>query len=371
MAGAEGYALECAHVLSCQLEEWYPYLRRHTVKTEFLRLPEAFVSYLLEDGVVLPKGAVISTSAETSRVLDSDFEEDVAGDSAGDIAGAGGRARSVQDDDDPDFTALQQAMRDSMRRLGGAVFPKLNWSAPRDAVWATAGSLKCITTGDIIMLLKSSEFVAHDLERAFEHCCDASPNGEPPLLTRPPHFTLALRRWSGIRPSNCWRAFCRGDDVVALSHRDVATSYPFLQDGAERRRIASLVCAFHAETLRQCGARAMGLSRKVVDVYVDSADRVFVIDVGVWAGSTDSLLFSWEELEGYCRAPAAELAGDRVRVVAREEAGMRNPLAQFRGPLEVGAGAFDMEAFMSQCRAGGYSDDEEDGGDGVDGEGGE
>ena len=110
----------------------------------------------------------------------------------------------------------------------------------------------------------------------------------------------------------------------------------------------------------------MELRRKVVDVYVDSTDRVFVIDVGVWAGSTDSLLFSWEELEGYCRAPAAELAGDRVRVVARDQAGMRNPLAQFRGPLEVGAGGFDMEAFMSQCRAGGYSDDEDGGVDGID-----
>lgn len=41
-----------ADVLRCQFQEWYPRFRRVSLKSEFLPLPEDFVSYLLDDGGV-------------------------------------------------------------------------------------------------------------------------------------------------------------------------------------------------------------------------------------------------------------------------------------------------------------------------------
>ena len=67
---------------------------------------------------------------------------------------------------------LEKRLREAIEELGGAVFPKLDWSAPRDAGFLRAGSLKCETPGDIFLLLKGSDFVAHDLTHAFDACVD-------------------------------------------------------------------------------------------------------------------------------------------------------------------------------------------------------
>ena len=111
-----------------------------------------------------------------------------------------------------------------IKELGGAVFPKLNWSSPKvsssknvecslrgerekeikkvcfnvgpkkknknllsffhflrpqDAVWiSTTGSLKCVTPGDVFLLLKSSDNIMHDLTMAFEGCEGEKPEVE-------------------------------------------------------------------------------------------------------------------------------------------------------------------------------------------------
>ena len=53
------------------------------------------------------------------------------------------------------------------------MLPKLNWSSPRDAAWmGFARTLKCTTLTDIFTLLKSSEFVCHDLSMPYQHCVD-------------------------------------------------------------------------------------------------------------------------------------------------------------------------------------------------------
>ncbi len=68
------------------------------------------------------------------------------------------------------FPALEAALGEAIAALGGAVVPKLNWSVPRDATWVNGGSLKCETVGDVLLLLKSSDFVLHDLELLVGGC---------------------------------------------------------------------------------------------------------------------------------------------------------------------------------------------------------
>jgi hypothetical protein len=74
-----------------------------------------------------------------------------------------------------------------LKEFGGKAFVKLNWSAPKvrlqqnlgrrvtqhrapcfqDAKWVNfAGNLRCQSVGDVLLLLKSSDFIAHDLTHA-------------------------------------------------------------------------------------------------------------------------------------------------------------------------------------------------------------
>lgn len=58
----------------------------------------------------------------------------------------------------------------------------------------------------VLLLLKASDRVAHDICHALEGCIGAP---EAPLK-----FTLALRKWHALRPGREFRCFVRGHDLV-------------------------------------------------------------------------------------------------------------------------------------------------------------
>ncbi|KAJ8436503.1 hypothetical protein Cgig2_003201 [Carnegiea gigantea] len=110
------------------------------------------------------------------------------------------------------FADLEMKIKESIESLGGAVFPKLNCSSPKDAAWISpTGTLKCTSFSDIALLLWSSDSVVHDLCHAYESCSDKT-------LSRPLHFYLALRKWY---PSLGWRW-----SSVALSMLDNSWAFP-------------------------------------------------------------------------------------------------------------------------------------------------
>ncbi|KAL3906686.1 MAG: hypothetical protein SGPRY_010458 [Prymnesium sp.] len=113
----------------CSISQWYPRLRRLSIRSILLPLPPRFLSHLLADGIS-------HTEPQSS------------------------------DDDSPGvplFPELERAIGEAIEELGGAVFPKLNWSAPTDASWLLGGSIKCVSAGDVLSLLQSSDRVAHDV----------------------------------------------------------------------------------------------------------------------------------------------------------------------------------------------------------------
>lgn len=134
------------------------------------------------------------------------------------------------------------------------MFPKLNWTAPRDASWvALNNSLKCTSPADVFLLLKSSDFIAHDLgnpyhmTRGEEDPVPAGQEQQPP----PDHYYLALRKWIEVEPSMEFRCFVRRRQLVGeslgtstdgrnefdvgsfsnpgISQRDTFNFYPFLK----------------------------------------------------------------------------------------------------------------------------------------------
>lgn len=160
----------------------------------------------------------------------------------------------------PSFPELEAEMREAIAELGGAVFPKLNWSAPKvrlplrlsplarafasgphycapppspppaahsaqDATWiSTTGTLKCDSPSEVFVLLKSSDFVVHDLAHACASPSSLFPFWPPsrhaaarargPLpLSRthpPPDSTAATRPRRPGRGPSAWSSCCAG-----------------------------------------------------------------------------------------------------------------------------------------------------------------
>ncbi|KAI8342273.1 D123-domain-containing protein [Chlamydoabsidia padenii] len=177
---------------------------------------------------------------------------------------------------------IEEAIRQAVDEFGGAVFPKLNWSSPRDAAWiATTQSLKCTSPFDVFLLLKSSDFINHDLNHAFEHC-----ERQPENIT----YDLILRKWHDLQPSLEFRCFVKEKEIIGISQREM-TFYGFLVDIQEE--LETKIYNFFEDHIRDNFPN----TNYVFDVYVQQDRRkVWLIDFNPFAETTDGLLYSYDKL---------------------------------------------------------------------------
>lgn|SRR6185312_14339643 len=83
----------------------------------------------------------------------------------------------------------------------------------QDATWiSTTNTLKCNSPSDIFLLLKSSDFIAHDLDHAFEECYYESEDVSRKLPSD--EFELVLRKWYDVAPSMEFRCFVKDNEIV-------------------------------------------------------------------------------------------------------------------------------------------------------------
>ena len=129
-----------------------------------------------------------------------------------------------------------------------------------------------------------------------------------------------------------------------------------------------------------------------MDLYIDSQERVWIIDFNVWARRTEGLLFDWKELiklgevvasmkkiqqeqqlQNQCNTMSCDKHGTtsdseskeeevtipmpEMRVVTKDMKSMTyDPLSTFRGPTDVmdlmsstGGASQEFEEFMKRC----------------------
>lgn len=106
-------------------------------------------------------------------------------------------------------------------------------------------NLKCQNPADIYLLLKSSDFISHDLDHAFDECVDFDPSALSSTSAdtldvsnlslndsseatatatsrrkrRPYSFELVLKKWFDMPKSQEWRCFVRDRQLIGkLSH---------------------------------------------------------------------------------------------------------------------------------------------------------
>ena len=226
------------------------------------------------DGIILPP-----EEGDNATWSDSD---------SGIFSGADNNDDDGEEAADPstNWRDTHEAIESTIEELGGKVAPKLNWSAPKDATWINAtNSMECRTPNDIYLLLKSSDFVTHDIAHAFDDTVDQSPEADQEIP-----YHLVLRKWITLNPSVEFRCFVRNRRLIALCQRDL-NHFDFLFKMQDKLR--DVVQGFFDVRLRD----TFPDPNFTFDVYVPPPhDKVWLMDVNPWALRTDPLLFSWMEL---------------------------------------------------------------------------
>ncbi|XLR70544.1 hypothetical protein HN51_042416 [Arachis hypogaea] len=263
----------------CQIQEWYPKFKSVSIKTIIHKLPESFIQYLLDDsGTFLLPASVLDEDALPNRIHNSDDEDFQVSEGTADEA--------EEPSPPPSFPELELKIKESIESLGGAVFPKLNWSAPKDSAWiSTCGSLRCTSFSEIALLFRASDSLVHDLCHAYDSCQDKS-------LSRPQEFFLALRKWyPSLQPDMEFRCFVRDQKLLGISQREVTTFYPPLLE--KKSSLQLLIQEFFNSYVKE----RFESENYSFDVYITRDERVKIMDFNPWGAFTLPLLFTWDELE--------------------------------------------------------------------------
>ncbi|KAB8291877.1 hypothetical protein EYC80_006654 [Monilinia laxa] len=261
------------HILNCSYDNWHAKYRSSTLKSRIIPLTPEFLSYLREDGIVLPSEIATFPPPENynnNSTSDGWNEDEVA-----------------ESDPSDKFAEIHKQIREIISELGGSVVPKLNWSAPKDATWISLkqNSMECNTPNDIYLLLKSSDFITHDLEHAFDGCDE-----DPTLTKENTKFVLVLRKWFKVNPSCEFRCFVRDRRLIGICQRDL-NYFDFLFPLIPTLREA--IQLYFDKILKD----TFPDRNFSFDVYIpEPFDKVRLVDINPWAPRTDPLLFSWLEL---------------------------------------------------------------------------
>jgi D123 len=441
------YAVE-----ACQISEWYgtfsnivpvdppiapatgkKKLRKNVTLTSIIiPLPEGFRQFLASDGVRLPPNTNVSSGMFDGHVqhpddhTDDEWSEDSVEDS---------EARINIPSNDEDWGELTESINNAIRELKGSVVPKLNWSTAKDAVWIHQGSLRCYTAGDVYLLLQSSDFICHDAQHALAPENVAGEDGgsyeaEPSDRTTPNWpLRLTLRKFCNLYPSQEFRCFVAYGHVVAISQRHHTQFFPFLGGGGDtvaggdtaphpiRERIRLQTCEFFETYVRgrfpvnqgsslSDDPKAALVPKFVMDVYHDQQGRVWLVDFAVWGPTTDTLLWTWFELDALAdqaseKGPPPVEEDEKVtrlyfhgrggdsdvddenqdtpsanddstewpilRVVETDRQVRSDPLSSYRAPIDTlhvaswtGCDTREFHKFMAHCEeGGGFSDSDE------------
>lgn len=313
--------MKVQNVLNCSFSSWYPSFKRVTLRSRVIPLSKSFIDYLLEDRIVLPKGSgeVQPKTKESVEIDEEDYFED------------DGRWSSTAEEDmpviiAPEFPDLEQKIRNTIEYLGGEVFPKLNWSCPKDASWISFDkSLRCTSPADIYLLLKSSDFVAHDLTCPFQHCDDNDSNKTDI------HYELILRVWKNVHPGMEFRCFVKNGTLIAICQRHDSEYYSFIEDQEE------IIKDDIIEFFKQNISGRFADKEYVFDIYRDKENKILLLDFNPYGVFTDSLMFSWSELlaDHPFQDETESVEFPVFRCVKKEDSGMKpNPYAFYALPKD-------------------------------------
>ncbi|EGC29907.1 hypothetical protein DICPUDRAFT_158438 [Dictyostelium purpureum] len=339
----------------CQFQNWYDKFKAVTFSSVIIPLPKIFIDYLQSDDFSFGNGDFPEFRVEDNDLLDdnnwstpttitkpdpkyyqsnSDNEEESDDDDDDDEEEEENSSKNKRVIKQTDFPELLDKIKTAIEKMGGTVIPKLNWSAPKDAIWMnTYNSLKCTTPTDIFLLLKSSDYINHDLLQY------KIKEEEDDNTTTP--FVLVLRKWQNLHPSMEFRCYVKDNKLIGISQRDTSTYFNFLKD--KKDKILNAIINFYDNSIKE----KFNSSSFTFDCYVTKDDKVWVIDFNPIHPSTESLLFLWDELfpelieddeeslQAKKEDPIKEITELEFRIVQDENSIKPNLSMKSRLPLEL------------------------------------
>ena len=141
---------------------WYPLLKKDTIKSNFINIPEEFKNFLLNEEFIIDEQQFYDFSEKINKIIEE---------------------------------------------LGGIVFIKLNFSAPTDSNWIGFNrTLEIRNFIDICYLLKASTRVLLDLINPFGENFDINP-------------ILTIKKWFNYKQEREFRIFHKKNQLYFISSR--------------------------------------------------------------------------------------------------------------------------------------------------------
>lgn len=319
------------HIDSCKYTNWYEKfqnksLSKYTINSYILKnLPQSFISFLLEDGIKLKTNTENTFHDDNQDFSDwSSSESDTSSDE-----------ESIKFVDPKiEFSEVENFITSCFDKKNSKLTPRLNWSAPKDAVWILPynNSMLTYTSEDVYLLLKSSNYIMHDLLYPYDELKD---NCEKEDV----NHDLILREWiENFNPSLEFRVFVMSGKIIGISQRDIRTEYIYLHDIKDEVR--STIDNFFEEVFiknyfEESSTQEQNL---VLDLYVDIKTQYLkVIDINPFARSTEPLLFTWNELltqESANKIYEFRLGENNTKMSSRDHSENQVPLEIFDASLD-------------------------------------
>ncbi|KAI9296066.1 D123-domain-containing protein [Neoconidiobolus thromboides FSU 785] len=274
-------------VLQCSYTEWYQLFEPYLIKSQVIPLNNKLIEYLKSDSMKIPSKFLLGL--DKSQLSDDDEEEEESEEEESE------EEEENEEQKEPELNKLEVMelleelniiVSKSIEELQGSVIPKLNWSAPKDAIWISASkNLQCKNLGDILLLLKSSDDIEYDLNRAFELCYDKE---RVDLSTV--NYNLILKTWFNMDHGFEFRCFILNGKLVGISQRD-SNYYSYLKQ--EKEWVIKLIINFFNHVIKE----KFPLTNYTVDIYVVKLTKsIKILDFNPVSTATHPLLFEWSEL---------------------------------------------------------------------------
>ncbi|KAH7827359.1 putative D123-domain-containing protein [Monocercomonoides exilis] len=186
------------------------------------------------------------------------------------------------------FPEICTAIQEAFNTFGTAI-PKLNWTTPKDAIWANPlHTLRCEQTAQVLLLLKASDETDYNLHHMFDNC-------EPPSdIKSPAEPVISLREFFILDESHEFRCFIINGKFVGISQRHADFYYSHLQPVETQNTIISVCATFWQEQVKN----KFPIKTYTMDVYLTKTwKKVKIVDFGVLSEPySDPLLFSFQDL---------------------------------------------------------------------------
>ena len=282
----------CMEKLNCSFDSWYLKFRKQTIKSRIITLNETFINYLEKDGLKLPP----SIESEMDNYYDLDSDNDSDYDNDPNFKDDDESKKEKEGNDDIDYCLMDELfikIREKIDALKGEIICKLNWSLPKDSKWINGETIKCINITQILLLLKSSQFIKHDLFHSFHGCYDydSNKNNIPKF-----EYKLILRKYSNLHPNREFRCFIYDSKLISIIQRNDDDFYEELQSQKSRNKLRECINQFFINYVQNKFADNK-MDKYVMDIYIDKDYKVFIIDFNPFYQFTDCPSgYSWIDI---------------------------------------------------------------------------